>query len=70
MVDELKQLVTEQRALIDGQAQRIGALEQDLASIKRQQAEWGDSAASTHAAAGRPRCAASAGDGEAGGGGR
>ena len=38
MVDELKQLVTEQRALIDGQAKRIGALEQDLASIKRQQA--------------------------------
>jgi hypothetical protein len=38
MVDELKKLVTEQRALIDGQAERIGALERDLASIKGQQA--------------------------------
>jgi uncharacterized coiled-coil protein SlyX len=37
MVDELKKLVTEQRALIDGQAERIGALERDLASVKRQQ---------------------------------
>jgi hypothetical protein len=38
MVADLKKLVTEQRALIDGQAERIGALERDLASIKRQQA--------------------------------
>jgi hypothetical protein len=69
MMEELKQLVTEQRALIDGQAQRIGALEQDLTSIKRQQAGGVDSAARTHAAAGRPNCAAAAGDAEAGGGG-
>ena len=35
---ELRKLVTEQRALIDGQAERIGALERDLTAIKHAQA--------------------------------
>jgi hypothetical protein len=37
MLDELQKLVSEQRSLIDGQAQRIGALERDLALLKAQQ---------------------------------
>ena len=36
MLGELRKLVTEQRALIDGQAERIGALEKDLAALKLQ----------------------------------
>jgi len=35
MLTELSKLVTEQRGLIDGQAQRIGALEKDLAALKQ-----------------------------------
>lgn len=35
---ELRKLVTEQRALIDGQAERIGVLERDLATLKQQPA--------------------------------
>jgi hypothetical protein len=38
MLGELRKLVTEQRALIDGQAERIGALERHLAAIKPAQA--------------------------------
>ena len=38
MLTELRQLVTEQRALIDGQAERIGALEKRLAALPPQQA--------------------------------
>ena len=38
MLTELRKLVTEQRALIDGQAERIGALEKDLAALKQPQA--------------------------------
>ena len=37
MLIELQKLVTEQRALIDGQAERIGALERDLATLKQPQ---------------------------------
>ncbi len=36
MLGELRKLVTEQRALIDNQAERIGALEKDLAELKLQ----------------------------------
>ena len=35
MLDELQKLVSEQRALIEGQSQRIGALERDLATVKQ-----------------------------------
>lgn len=38
MLAELSKLVTEQRALIDGQAGRITALEKDFAALKQQQA--------------------------------
>ena len=38
MLLELQKLVTEQRALINGQAERIGALERDIATIKGPQA--------------------------------
>ena len=38
MLDDLRKLVTEQRALIDGQAERIGALERALATLKQPQA--------------------------------
>ena len=37
MLTELRKLVTEQRALIDGQAERIAALEKDLEALKQQQ---------------------------------
>jgi DcaP outer membrane protein len=38
MVIELRKLVADQRALIDGQSQRIDALEKDLAALKQQPA--------------------------------
>jgi hypothetical protein len=38
MLTELRKLVTEQRTLLDGQAERIGALEKDLAALKQPQA--------------------------------
>ena len=67
MLTELRKLVTEQRALIDGQAERIGALEKDLAALQAAAGRRAGDAGSTGAGtAGRPGGAAATGDARAG----